>query len=205
MSDDATNRIYYFLMIYLASKLIEKQAVGKDELFYNHAQLSAILEAEQIKPGEKLHRVIEQTGDILEAIGGICERDAHAGARLLKELRLKNEDAGVLHGKLWALATKMGFLLNAKDISAEEVCVLLDIPLSPEGRKYQYVAGDNERTKWRPLHGTTSAAVDNRTSSRDGASISQSPYRTTCVRDKSSSPTQKSPCALLPSRSANRN
>ena len=34
----------------------------------------------------------------------------------------------VLHEKLLALASRMGFLLNAEDISAEEVGVLLDIP-----------------------------------------------------------------------------
>ena len=37
VSDDATNYIYYFLVIYLASKLTEPQAVVQDELFYNHA------------------------------------------------------------------------------------------------------------------------------------------------------------------------
>ena len=42
-----------------------------------------------------MHKVIEQTGDISEAIGGICERVARTDARLLKELSNKNEDAGL--------------------------------------------------------------------------------------------------------------
>ena len=67
-----------------------------------------------------MHKVIEQTGDISEAIGGICERDAHAGARLLYEMELKNEDAAVLHGKLSALATNMSFLLNSLNSSPKE-------------------------------------------------------------------------------------
>ena len=38
VSDYATNRVYYFVIIYLASKLTEPQAVGKDELFHNHTR-----------------------------------------------------------------------------------------------------------------------------------------------------------------------
>ena len=136
VSDYASNRVYYFVIIYLASKLTEPQAVGKDELFHNHAQLSVILEAAQTKPDERLHRITEQTGDIFEAIAGICQRGTRASARFLRELSIHNDDADVLHEKLLALASRMGFLLNAADISAKEVCVLLNIPFSPEGRMY---------------------------------------------------------------------
>ena len=65
----------------------------------------------------KLHNVIEETRDIFEAIGGICEREARAGARLLKELGIKNEDAGYLHGKLCTLVTQVDSLLNVKNIT----------------------------------------------------------------------------------------
>ena len=75
-----------------------------------------------------LHRTIEQTEGIFEAVGGICQRNTRAGARLLKEFRVHNDDAGVLHEKLCALATTTGFLLNAEDLSMEKVGVLLDIP-----------------------------------------------------------------------------
>ena len=85
----------YSLMIYLSSKLTERQAMGENELFYNHAQLSAIFEAKEIKRGTKLHKVIEQNGDTPEAIGGICERVARADAKLLKELSNKKEDVGL--------------------------------------------------------------------------------------------------------------
>ena len=129
VSDDATNYIYYFLVIYLASKLTETQAKGKDELFYVHTQLSDIIEAEEILQGTKLHKVIEETGDILEAIGGICQRDARAGAKFLKQLGIKIEEAGYLHAKMCALATHTAFLLNAKNITPKEVFVLLAIPL----------------------------------------------------------------------------
>ena len=44
----------------------------------------------------------------------------------------------------------MAFLLHAKNITTEEVLGLLGIPLLPDGRTYQYVAGDNTQTKWEP-------------------------------------------------------
>ena len=66
--------------------------------------------------------------DIFEAVGGICQRNTRAGARLLKEFRGRTDDAGVLHENLCALATTTGCLLNAEDLSAEEVGDLLDIP-----------------------------------------------------------------------------
>ena len=194
-------------MIYLASKLTEPQAVSKDELFYNHAQLSAILEAKEITPGRKLHKVIEQTGDIFQAIGGICQRDAQAGAALLKEFGSDKEEAGVLHAQLCALATEMAFLLHAKNITTENVLGLLRIPLLPGGRTYQYVAGDNTRTKWEPSiarinqHEATASyehrlvaarrgmAVDNRTSSRDRTGVSQWSYDNGSVQDEETSST----------------
>ena len=134
---------------------------------------------------------------IFEAIAGIYHRNTRASARFLRELNIHNDDADVLHEKLLALASRMGFLLNAADIAAKEVYVLLNIPFLLESKMNQYVAGDNEQTDGKPLHEKTSAVIDNRTSLRDGTSISQSPYKTTCKRDQSSSPTQEYPCALL--------
>ena len=120
------------MIIYLASKLTEAQVVGKEELFHNSTQLLALLEAEQTKPDERLHQITEQTGDIFEAIVGICQRNTQASVRLLRKLRIDNDDADVLHGKLVAFARRMNSFLDAKDMSAEQVCVLLNIPSTPE-------------------------------------------------------------------------
>ena len=84
----------------------------------------------------RLHKVIEQTGDVFEAIGGSCKRDASMGAELLNALGLKNDDTGVLHEKLCGLTTQFTYLANATNLTTKQVCDLLEIPPSAEGREY---------------------------------------------------------------------
>ena len=114
-----------------------------------------------------MHKVIEQTGHIFEAIGGNCQRDASMGAKLLHALGFKNDDIGVLHGKLCRLTTQFAYLVNAKNLTTKQVCDLLEILPSAEGREYHYRASDNKRTLWKP-------------------SISDNPYKSTCSKDEKS-------------------
>ena len=67
-------------MNYLSSKLTERQVVGEDEIFYNHAQLSAILEAKKIKRDTKLHKVIVKLvtlSKLLEGFANVMRAHVH--------------------------------------------------------------------------------------------------------------------------------
>ena len=104
-----SNRVHYFVIIYLASKLTGPQTLSEDELFHNHAQLRGVLEAEQTKLDARLHRSTEQTEDIFEATAGICHRDTRASARFLRELDIRNDDADVYMKNCWLWLVEWAF------------------------------------------------------------------------------------------------
>ena len=151
VSDDATNYVYYFALVYLASQMQSKswRDMGMDELFYYHDQVLNVTSATEIKDKTSLHKLLNQAGDIFEALGGICQTDQPDALDQISEMGIELRSARYLHGKWCALAENIALLVNATNLEPIKVITLLNVSLTTS-QEYSYAPGQNKCSKRRP-------------------------------------------------------
>ena len=108
-----------------------------------------VTSATEIKDNTSLHKLLNQAGDIFEALGGICQTDRPDACNQISEMGIEFRSARYLHGKWCALAENIALLVNASNLEPTKVITLLNVSLTTS-QEYSYAPGQNKCSKRRP-------------------------------------------------------
>jgi hypothetical protein len=170
MPADATNYVYYFVLMFLHSILGVDGSGAVAEIMQclsaYRKQLRNVVDATSIVVGSALERMLNRSGDIIEAIAGICDSSESRSSRLLQKLKVSDAEARIVHAELGCVSEQVYLLFRTSSCSPRECCELLGIDVDvanasscvlASGRDVMYVenslpdvAGERKNISLRP-------------------------------------------------------